>query len=158
MRYNSVRFAGCYQHSMALAHSANSRGITHDLADHLASVARLAAERAEKLGARELGYWAGLWHDLGKFNPAFQDYLVHPETGRGPDHKGAGALLASGFCGPLALVMKGHHGGLPSPTEQKVSLREGATGLKCGNRAPCNGHGFTCSRVLDPLLQSAALD
>ena len=35
----------------------------------------MAAEFAGKFGAADFGYWAGLWHDLGKFNPTFQDYL-----------------------------------------------------------------------------------
>lgn len=45
------------------------------------------------------GYWVELWHDIGKFAPAFQDYLVQcdgplPHPPRGPDHKGAGSVGA----------------------------------------------------------------
>lgn len=46
-----------------------------DLAKHLEDVGRLAGCFAEAFGARELGFLAGLWHDLGKLNPEFQDYL-----------------------------------------------------------------------------------
>lgn len=46
------------------AHSANSQGIRHDLVARLTNVARLASEFAAKFGAADLGYWAGLWHDL----------------------------------------------------------------------------------------------
>ncbi len=48
------------------AHSENSAGIKHDLVEHLKSVARRASEFAGKFGAADLGFWAGLWHDLGK--------------------------------------------------------------------------------------------
>lgn len=51
------------------AHSENSAGIKHDLVEHLKSVSSLVAEFAGKFGAADFGYWAGLWHDLGKFHP-----------------------------------------------------------------------------------------
>lgn len=60
---------------MVYAHSPNNDGHPHDLVEHLTCVAKMAAEFAGKLGAADFGYWAGLWHDLGKFNLAFQDYL-----------------------------------------------------------------------------------
>ena len=44
------------------AHSENSAGIKHDLVEHLKSVAQLAGKFAEKFGAADFGYWAGLWH------------------------------------------------------------------------------------------------
>jgi CRISPR-associated endonuclease/helicase Cas3 len=111
---------------MALAHSRNSRGEKHDLATHLIDVAKLAAEFAAKFGASDLAYWAGLWHDLGKFHPAFQAYLANPVTARGPDHKGAGAVLASRYAEPLAFLVAGHHGGLQDREALKAWLREKA--------------------------------
>ena len=60
---------------MVIAHSANSLGQAHDLVEHLQCVAELAAGFADKFGARDLAYWAGLWHDLGKFNLAFQEHI-----------------------------------------------------------------------------------
>lgn len=73
------------------AHSANLQGQRHRLSDHLKEVARLAKDFADKFVAGELAYWAGLWHDVGKFHPAFQEYLqkcqIEPEeTHRGTDH------------------------------------------------------------------------
>lgn len=61
-------------------------------------------------GAREHGYWLGLWHDLGKFSPEFQRYL----RGRGHsvDHKRVGARLALQHLQGAALAIQGHHGGL----------------------------------------------
>ena len=57
------------------AYSANSQGQRHRLDDHLKEVARLAKKFTDKFGAGNLAYWAWLWHDLGKFHPAFQEYL-----------------------------------------------------------------------------------
>ncbi len=111
---------------MAFAHSKNSRGERHDLVEHLTRVAQLAAKFAAKFGASDLAYWVGLWHDLGKFNPAFQVYLDDPVRERGPDHKGAGAVLALRHAEPLAFLIAGHHGGLQDRKAVKTWLREKA--------------------------------
>jgi hypothetical protein len=66
---------------MAYAHSPNARGAWHDLVEHLRRVARLTADFAEPLGAREAGYWVGLWHDVGKFDPEWQRYLAECAAG-----------------------------------------------------------------------------
>jgi CRISPR-associated endonuclease/helicase Cas3 len=42
---------------------------------HLLAVAALAGEFADAFGSRGWGQLLGLWHDLGKFSVAFQDYL-----------------------------------------------------------------------------------
>lgn len=108
----------------------NAAGKRHDLVDHLTAVASLAARFARDLGGEELGRLAGLWHDVGKFHPAFQEYLRSCEAdprarGHGPDHKGAGALLASRhFAGISALLVQGHHGGLRAPEDLKTWLAE----------------------------------
>lgn len=47
------------------AHSANSQGQRHRLSDHLKEVASLTIIFADKFGAGELAYWAGLWHARG---------------------------------------------------------------------------------------------
>jgi CRISPR-associated endonuclease/helicase Cas3 len=60
---------------MALAHSKNERGETHDLVTHLTQVAKLASGFAAKFGASELAHWVGLWHDIGRFHPAFQVHV-----------------------------------------------------------------------------------
>lgn len=105
------------------AHSENSVGIKHDLVEHLESVARLAAEFAGKFGANDLGYWAGLWHDLGKFHPDFQSYIANPDARRGPDHSSAGAVHSSTVFDWLSFLVAGHHGGLPGKTELKIRIK-----------------------------------
>ena len=76
----------------------------HDLADHLAGVAALAAGHARSFGAEEWAHLAGLWHDLGKYRPAFQSYIrrasgfdaenAHIEGAGRVDHSTAGAVHA----------------------------------------------------------------
>lgn len=114
---------------MLIAHSINAQGKRHNLVEHLKTVAELTAGFASKFGAKELGYWAGLWHDVGKIHPEFQKYLHDCETEpgrrrRGPDHKQAGALLAAQRYELLAFLIAGHHGGLPTRSELKTWLQD----------------------------------
>jgi len=98
------------------AHSENALGVKHDLVAHLVRVAELARGHAEKLGAPDLGYWAGLWHDLGKFHPDFQSYISHPEARRGPDHSSAGAVHAPGGSRVSRFWSRDITGACPRPT------------------------------------------
>ena len=105
---------------------------SHGLVDHLNAVAGTAALFAQSWG-KDWAWIAGLWHDLGKFRPGFQQYIrlvndAHIE-GKLPassdkTHSAAGALHALrlfeqiyGRTGamvarPLAYVIAGHHAGL----------------------------------------------
>lgn len=79
----------------------------HTLEKHLVAVAKLAAENATSFKGADLARLLGLWHDLGKYNPAWQEYLrkvahtqedAHLEGksgSRGPNHSSAGALYAA---------------------------------------------------------------
>lgn len=103
---------------MPFAHSLNCRGHRHDLVEHLRAVAELAGRFSAPLSAEDIAYYLGLWHDLGKFCPAFQAYLdqceEEPERShRRVDHKAAGSTLAREYIGdPAAMVLQGHHGGI----------------------------------------------
>src|SRR5213594_3959375 len=82
----------------------------HDLAEHLRGVAARSRVASAKWGGGDLGRVAGLWHDLGKYAPDWQEFLrevgadasateADPESGpprrrRGPDHSSAGAMHA----------------------------------------------------------------
>lgn len=96
------------------------------LIEHLSAVARAASDFARYFGAFELGLIAGWLHDLGKYDPDFQLYLLKengllPQGIRAParvDHSTYGAKLALDTIGPsfggmLAYVVAGHHAGLP---------------------------------------------
>ena len=118
-------------HFLPIAHAAkDANGIwrdPHDLADHLAGVAALAACHARTFGAEDWAHLAGLWHDLGKYRPRFQRYIrlasgfeanAHIKgegQGKAP-HSTAGAMLACDrFKIPgrvLAYLIAGHHAGL----------------------------------------------
>lgn len=105
------------------AHSANANGELHNLANHLYAVAKIAADFAAPFGAQEVAYYAGLWHDLGKFNSDFQRYLAG-DLQRGGDHKGAGARLAVSHLGPVGMLIQGHHGGLKARRDFPGWLQE----------------------------------
>ncbi|MEZ5450354.1 MAG: CRISPR-associated helicase Cas3', partial [Thiolinea sp.] len=104
----------------------NGEPIEHWLDDHLRDVAKLAAEFADLFGA-DWAHTAGIWHDLGKYNPEFQAYIrhktgyerenAHIETAGRVDHSTAGASYAVeklGVAGRiLAYLIAGHHAGLP---------------------------------------------
>jgi CRISPR-associated endonuclease/helicase Cas3 len=86
----------------------------------------MATEFAAAFGTSETVRLAAAWHDLGKFRPGFQRYIVaqrdadaHLETrvtSRDKTHAAAGALHAIerfGVAGrALAYLIAGHHGGL----------------------------------------------
>jgi CRISPR-associated endonuclease/helicase Cas3 len=115
------------------------------LLDHLKEVAQLAAGFAQRFGAEDWGELLGRWHDLGKYQPAFQSYLDHANgfeahletlaTGKKKvDHSTPGAEhafqvfqeLEQPYVGMLlAYCIAGHHAGLPDWTDDA-----GNTGLK----------------------------
>ena len=91
------------------AHSCNFAGTRHDLVAHLRAVADTARVFSAHIEGGTLAYYAGLWHDLGKFHLGFQDYLRRCEADpdareRGPEHKGAGAVIAYEHCPPVSTV------------------------------------------------------
>ena len=47
----------------------------HYLDDHLRDVAEMAASFAAPFGGQDLAWWAGIYHDAGKAQDDFQDYL-----------------------------------------------------------------------------------
>ena len=99
----------------------------HLLEDHLRKVARLASRFAAEFDGHEWALLAGLWHDLGKYRPAFQkrigaltgfDPEAHIEGAPGKvTHSTAGAVHAIKHFGALgrviAYLIAGHHAGLP---------------------------------------------
>lgn len=95
------------------------------LETHLKEVSELAEKFAGAFGAGDWGRIAGWWHDLGKYNPAFQGYLMrengfeaHLETTPGKiNHSTAGGLWAIkllhvGYGRVYAFLILGHHAGL----------------------------------------------
>lgn len=98
----------------------------HLLDEHLREVGRQAGACDAIPAGAEWARLAGLWHDLGKFRPGFQEYIRLPSggeahiegraAGRDKTHSGAGALHAierfDSAGRALAYLIAGHHGGL----------------------------------------------
>jgi CRISPR-associated endonuclease/helicase Cas3 len=96
------------------------------LQEHLEQVSRRAAEALIDENLARLAALVGAWHDLGKVQPSFQEYL---RTGKGHvDHStSGGALLAKRLGEPwpriVAPVILGHHGGMPDGAAQQNGRR-----------------------------------
>ncbi len=99
------------------AHSRNDEGDPHLLLDHLSAVAKRAREFIVVPELEPLAYFSGLWHDVGKAHPDFQQKL-RTQSNAMVDHKGAGVGLAElAENPPLKFIIMGHHGGLPDKQE-----------------------------------------
>jgi CRISPR-associated endonuclease/helicase Cas3 len=105
----------------------------HVLSEHLNKVSRLSEQFAAKFGAERLARYAGLWHDLGKYSPEFQQYLkeCHHASTHGlaksrsyAPHAIHGAKLAAKVLQPLAAIIAGHHSGLPCRSKLKDRIAE----------------------------------
>jgi CRISPR-associated endonuclease/helicase Cas3 len=109
----------------------------HDLAAHLSDVGDKAAKFAARFGM-DWARLAGLWHDLGKYRPKFQNYIRHASgferenahiegMEHRVEHSAAGALHAMHTLGELqgrllAYLIAGHHAGLPDWNGGPASL------------------------------------
>lgn len=98
-----------------------------ELREHLDETAKLAEEFAGTYGAG-WGRLAGVWHDAGKYQSAFQRRIgagLDGPSNERVDHSSVGALLAEQRGAPaLALVIAGHHGGLRNLEDVKARLAE----------------------------------
>jgi CRISPR-associated endonuclease/helicase Cas3 len=116
----------------------------HKLEDHLEAVGSLAAEGISRVADPMWGTLAGIWHDLGKYAPDWQDFIrsaveaaeahveeddEQPTRRRGPDHSTAGAIhavarLGVDVGGVLAYAISGHHGGMPNQEDLRARLKK----------------------------------
>ncbi|WP_432452138.1 CRISPR-associated helicase Cas3' [Agarivorans sp. QJM3NY_29] len=110
----------------------------HLLNTHLLEVEKIASSLASGVSTHWVAL-AGRWHDLGKYQAAFQDYIrnqsgferenAHIEQGKSQrvTHSTAGAIhaietLGKGYGHLLAYLIAGHHAGLPDWSGGKGSL------------------------------------
>ncbi|WP_258546013.1 CRISPR-associated helicase Cas3' [Marinobacter pelagius] len=101
-------------------------------------VAKLSGTRADEFQSAGWGVAAGLWHDLGKYRGAFQEYIrdasgferenAHVENPQRVTHSTAGAVHAinqwpsvPGYI--IAYLIAGHHAGLPDWSGNRGSLQ-----------------------------------
>ena len=115
--------------------------------------------------ARQWGYLAGLWHDLGKFAPDFHLKLCGERIQI--EHAGAGAALAreriGQFWETLAFVIAGHHTGLANrknredaadkntPLAERVDRAVTALGI-CSKAASEAGHSIVADSYVPPQI------
>ena len=121
----------------------NDQWETHSLEDHLWDVATIAKHHADLFSSAEWAGLAGLWHDLGKYRPAFQKHIkkssgydpdasISSEKDRNKNHASTGAMYAMDymrqhqvekFGRALAYTIAGHHAGLPDFTSSEARGR-----------------------------------
>ncbi len=81
------------------------------LIDHLKNTASLTQEFSSHFDSGEIGWTAGLLHDIGKYSTHFQNRIRDREKYPAHDHATAGAK-ESDF-EPVMFAIAGHHGSLP---------------------------------------------
>lgn len=107
----------------AIAHSANDTGREQPLVEHCQNVADLAINFTNPL-LQVYAKYAGIFHDIGKLHPEFQEKLKNSSNKR-VDHKGLGVGLAKKYCSKiLQFVVAGHHGGLKNPEDIDIWFKE----------------------------------
>ncbi|MFH1287825.1 MAG: CRISPR-associated endonuclease Cas3'' [bacterium] len=99
------------------------------LEGHLKNVAELARQFTESFNAGELGYLAGLLHDVGKYQPEFQRYLVEGGKRGSVPHAvwGAGYARILGM-NEIPFAIDGHHKGLPNKSDLKKKIQKNSKG------------------------------
>lgn len=117
------------------AHTGNQPGKAdwQFLDSHLFAVAQLASGMAKPFGLDRAAYFAGLFHDLGKYTAEFQRRLEGADVA--VDHSTAGAVAMLGdlsvgqdkcIAELIAYCIAGHHAGLPdrlNPTPACLNRR-----------------------------------
>lgn len=101
-------------------------GTVQSVEEHLKGTAELAGKFAKEFGNEDWGRIVALIHDIGKYNPAFQNYIKacndweeddSEVTSKKVDHSTAGGIFAVkkfGILGRIiAYCISGHHAGLP---------------------------------------------
>ena len=108
-----------------IAHSINEEGIEHNLADHLKKVSQIMAGFAVEKKFKSIFKIAGLLHDFGKYQPAFQKYLREGGRRGSVPHASWGAGLSKRFNHfEATFAIDGHHKGLPDKGDLKTDLYE----------------------------------
>jgi len=109
------------------AHSPNDHGDPHGLKSHLTAVAEGTSRYAAKMGLPDVGYWLGFWHDLGKFDGRFQEYIRDDSRHQRLEHCYSGAVVARRHEWVMAAVIAAHHAGLHNLAQVKHAVHRKRT-------------------------------
>ncbi|HOX16313.1 MAG TPA: CRISPR-associated helicase Cas3' [Smithellaceae bacterium] len=103
-----------------IAHSENSFQEAHSLSKHLYETAKLSSSFAWKEDYKPIFYLAGLLHDLGKYQTAFQEYIRNGGKRGSVPHAswGAGLTRIKNML-EISFVIDGHHKGIPDKSTWK---------------------------------------
>jgi len=171
----------------AIAHSKGKDGTRQTLQEHLHNVAELAAGYAAAWGRQDAATFLGLTHDLGKLKATWQERIMSLEAwdegGRKPadkrkfiemlhDHKmaGAGYVYEKYHDAPTALLIAGHHGGIPDfdkfiaemvsgkwePARQEVAERVETLQIPKRERLASSGDYFSLMMLYSALVDADA--
>ncbi len=103
-----------------IAHTENDENKIHFLSDHLRSSASIMVSFLFNTMYKEIFYLTGLLHDFGKYQTAFQKYLL--QNGPRTPHAAWGAALARKLkMNETSFAIDGHHKGLPDKIDWQIS-------------------------------------
>lgn len=110
---------------MFKAHSKNIDGNEHPLKTHLQSTAKIAESLARNDEERIFTKYVGLFHDAGKYQKDFQEYLEYGGLRGSVPHAAFGAALVREYSSViLPFCIEGHHKGLANRIDLKLNLIE----------------------------------
>jgi CRISPR-associated endonuclease/helicase Cas3 len=103
-----------------ISHTSNKEGKNHGLSDHLKAVSEIMVSFANGLFYKDVFRLTGLFHDFGKYQPAFQKYLIEGGRKGSVPHASWGAMFALQYkIYEAAFAIDGHHKGLPDKADLK---------------------------------------
>ena len=111
--------------NLYLAHSENEQGDIHELRKHLLETSQLVEKCGRCELSKQIGQVASLFHDAGKYQAKFQEYLSNGGVRGSVPHAVFGAVLVQEFSRwILPFCIEGHHKGLSDKTDLKYNLLE----------------------------------
>lgn len=114
----------------------NKNGECQPLKDHLIGTAELAEKFGQDIGYPNLGYFCGLYHDLGKYSEDFQKVLTREK--HKVDHTFAGTYKAKDYSEIAMRCISAHHSYL-----QHISNKDVENVIN--NKIPLNAGKSSCS-------------
>ena len=118
--------SGFYAHSTKDKQASLSQW--NPLATHLKNVGDLASYFCSNQQLKKIAWYAGRWHDIGKYRQSFQNYLKARgkiSSSKDNHHAVYGAYLAYQLKNDaIAFAIAGHHSGLHNPAQLKSLFTE----------------------------------